>query len=294
MRQYTLQDLQKDFPNDDVCLETIVQARYGDLKFCPHCGAETKFYRLRNKKAYGCKQPHCGFTLSPTANMIFDHSPTPLTKWFYALYLFSVSKNGVSAMELQRHLGVTYKCAWRMCNQIRLLMQQKSNQLSGIVEIDETYIGGRRKGNEGKFDNKTAVIGMVEKKKGSGQVKAIATKRANATVALPFIRAVAKQGSEIQSDESKIYHRVKREYIHRYINHSQEVYSKDGISTNTIEGFWSQMKRSIDETYHCVSPKYLQLYVNEFVYRYNLRQQPIAPNLLELASLKQVKQAHRT
>ena len=269
MKQYTLVDLQKDFPNDDVCLEAIFQARYEDLKFCPHCGAETKFYRLRNKKAYGCKQPHCGFTLSPTTNMIFDHSPTLLTKWFYALYLFSVSKNGVSAMELQRHLGVTYKCAWRMCNQIRLLMQQKSDQLSGIVEIDETYIGG-------------------------GQVKAVATKRADATVALPFIRAMAKQGSEIQSDESKIYHRVKREYVHRYINHSQEEYSKDGISTNTIEGFWSQMKRSIDGTYHCVSPKYLQLYVNEFVYRYNLRQQPIAPSLLELALLKPVQQVHRT
>ncbi len=293
MKQYTLVDLQKDFPNDDVCLEAIFQARYGKLEFCPHCGAETKFYRLRKKKAYGCKQPHCGFSLSPTANMIFDHSPTPLTKWFYALYLFSVSKNGVSAMELQRHLGVTYKTAWRMCNQIRLLMQQKSNPLSGIVEIDETYIGGRHKGNEGKFDNKTAVIGMVEKRKGTGQVKAIATKRADATVALPFIRAMAKQGTEIQSDESTIYHRVKREYVHRFINHSQEEYSKDGISTNTIEGFWSQMKRSIDGTYHCVSPKYLQLYVNEFVYRYNLRQQPIAPSLLELASLKQVQPARQ-
>lgn len=291
MKQYTLVDLQKDFPNDDVCLEAIFQARYGNLKFCPHCGAETKFYRLKKKKAYGCKQPHCGFTLSPTANMIFDHSPTPLTKWFYALYLFSVSKNGVSAMELQRHIGVTYKTAWRMCKQIRWLMQQSSNPLSGIVEIDETYIGGVRKKSkqQSQWDNKTAVIGMVEKRKGTGQVTAITTKRADATVALPFIRAMAKQGTEIQTDESKIYHRVKREYVHRYINHRKEEYAKDGISTNTIEGFWSQMKRSIDGTYHCVSPKYLQLYVDEFVYRYNLRQQPIAPSLLELASLKRVR-----
>ena len=216
--------------------------------------------------------------------MIFDHSPTALTKWFYALYLFSVAKNGVSAKELQRHIGVTYKCAWRMCKQIRLLMQQTGAPLlSGIVEIDETYIGGKRRTHVGKWDNKTAVIGIVEKKKGSGRVRAIATKRADATVALPFIRAVARQGTEIQTDESKIYHRVKREYAHRYINHSKEEYSKDGISTNTIEGFWSQMKRSIDGTYHSVSPKYLQLYVNEFVYRYNLRDQVIAPSLLELA-----------
>lgn len=288
MKQYTLVDLQKDFPNDDVCLDAIFKARYGNLKFCPHCGAETKFYRLKKKKAYGCKQPHCGFTLSPTANMIFDHSPTHLTKWFYALYLFSVSKNGVSAMELQRHLGVTYKTAWRMCRQIRLLMQQGGNPLSGVVEIDETYIGGKHK-RKGMLDNKTAVIGMVEKKKGTGQVTAIATKRADASIALPFIRAMAKQGSEIQTDESKIYHRVKREYAHRFVSHSKEEYSKNGVSTNTIEGFWSQMKRSIDGTYHCVSPKYLQFYVNEFVYRYNLRDQPIGPTLLELASLKRVR-----
>ncbi len=288
MKQYTLVDLQHDFPNDDACLDAIFKARYDQLKFCPHCGAETRFYRLRKKKAYACMQQHCGFTLSPTANMIFDHSPTPLTKWFYALYLFSVSRNGVSAMELQRHLGVTYKTAWRMCKQIRLLMQQSGNPMSGIVEIDETYIGGKHK-REGMLDNKTAVIGMAEKQKGNGQVAAIATQRADASVALPFIRAMAKQGTEIQTDESKIYHRVKREYAHRFVNHSKEEYSNDGVSTNTIEGFWSQMKRSIDGTYHCVSPKYLQFYVNEFVYRYNLRHQPIGPTLLELASLKPVR-----
>src|SRR5436305_2157801 len=107
---------------------------------------------------------------------------------------------------------------------------------------------------------------MVEKKKGEGKITAITTKQANATVALPFIRAMARHGTEIQTDESRIYHRVKREYAHRFINHSKEEYSVNGVSTNTIEGFWSQMKRSIDGTYHCVSPKYLQLYANEFVF----------------------------
>jgi ISXO2 transposase-like protein/transposase-like zinc ribbon protein len=292
-KYYTLVDFQKDFPNDDVCLETIFQVRYGKLQFCPHCGAETTFYKLKKKKAYACKQPHCGFTLSPTAGMIFDHSPTPLTKWFYALYLFSVAKNGVSAMELQRHLGVTYKCAWRMCQQIRWLMQQSGAPLTGTIEIDETYIGGKHQGNPGKFDNKIAVIGMVEKQKGTGQIKAMTTKRADASVALPFIRAMARQGTKVQTDESRIYHRVKRDFEHAFINHSKEEYSKDGISTNTIEGFWSQMKRSIDGTYHCVSPKYLQLYVNEFVYRYNLRDQVIGPHLLERAwsqPLKPIRQ----
>ena len=111
-------------------------------------------------------------------------------------------------------------------------------------------------------------------------------KQANATEALPFIRAMARQVTELQTDESRIYHRVKREYAHRFINHSKEEYAVNGISTNTIESFWSQMKRSFDGTYHCVSPKYLQIYVNEFVFRYNVRQDVVYPHLLAKAGLR--------
>jgi len=285
--RYTIDTLHEQFPSNDACLDYLFAQQYGTQAVCPKCGvANPRYYRVRNRKCFACND--CGYQLSPLAHTIFHKSETPLTKWFYAIYLFGVGKNGVSAKEVERHLGVTYKCAWRMAKQIRLMMQQGGNPLSGIVEIDETYIGGKHQ-QEGKFDNKTAVIGMVEKKKNTGQVTAITTKRADATVALPFIRAMAKQGSEIQTDESAIYHRVKREYAHHFVDHSKEQYSKDAVSTNTIEGFWSQMKRSIDGTYHCVSPKYLQLYVNEFVYRYNLRQQAVAPTLLELASSRRVR-----
>ena len=254
---------------------------------CPKCGVtESRYYRVRSKKVYECKD--CGNQISPLANTIFHKSETPLKKWFYAMYMFSVSRNGVSGKELERTLGVTYKTAWRMCKQIRLIMQQSDQPLTGIVEIDETYMGGTRRKihQKSQWDNKTAIIGMVEKKKGEGKITAITTKQANATVALPFIRAMATQGTEIQTDESRIYHRVKREYAHRFINHSKEEYSVNGISTNTIEGFWSQMKRSIDGTYHCVSPKYLQLYVNEFVFRYNVRQDAVYPHLLAKAGLR--------
>jgi transposase len=279
--RYTIDTMHQQFPDDDACLKYMFEKRYGDLQACPKCGVVSpKFHRVRSKKVYECQD--CGHQISPLANTIFHKSETPLKKWFYAIYLFGAGKNGVSAKEIERHLGVTYKTAWRMAKQIRLMMQQGDNPLSGVVEIDETYIGGKHK-REGMLNNKTAIIGMVEKKKGEGQVTAIATKRADATVALPFIRAMAKQGTEIQTDESKIYHRVKREYVHRFINHSKEEYSKDGISTNTIEGFWSQLKRSIDGTYHCVSPKYLQYYVNEFVFRYNHRQVAAFPALMEVA-----------
>ncbi len=276
--RYTVDNLHEQFPNDDVCLDFMFNQQYGNLAACAKCGVvNPRYYRVRGRKCYACND--CGYQLSPLANTIFHKSDTSLKKWFYAIFLFGVGKNGVSAKEIERHLGVTYKTAWRMAKQIRLMMQQGDNPLSGVVEVDETYIGGKHL-RQGMLDNKTAVIGMVEKKKGTGQVKAMATKRADATVALPFIRAMAKQGSEIQSDESTIYHRVKREYVHRFINHSKEEYSKNGISTNTIEGFWSQMKRSIDGTYHCVSPKYLQFYVDEFVYRYNHRDVAAFPALL--------------
>lgn len=285
--RYTIDNLHQQFPDDNACLDYIFQQRFGDMVACPKCGVtEPKYYRVRSKKVYECKD--CGNQISPLANTIFHKSETPLKKWFYAMYMFSVSRNGVSGKELERTLGVTYKTAWRMCKQIRLMMQQSDQPLTGVVEIDETYMGGTRRKvhQKSQWDNKTAVIGMVEKKKGEGRITAITTKQANATVALPFIRAMARQGTEIQTDESRIYHRVKREYAHRFINHSKEEYSVNGISTNTIEGFWSQMKRSIDGTYHCVSPKYLQLYVNEFVFRYNVRQDAVYPHLLAKAGLR--------
>lgn len=279
---YTVDSLHEQFPDDSACLDYMFLQQYGELKTCPKCGVTNpRFYRVKKRKCYACND--CGYQVSPLANTIFHKSETSLKKWFYAIFLFGVGKNGVSAKEIERHLGVTYKTAWRMAKQIRLMMQQDDNPLSGVVEIDETYIGGKHV-REGMLSNKTAVIGMVEKQKATGQVKAIATKRADATVALPFIRAMAKQGSEIQSDESTIYHRVKREYFHRFITHSKEEYSKDGVYTNTIEGFWSQMKRSIDGTYHCVSPKYLQFYVDEFVFRYNHRHQAAFPELLKVAA----------
>ena len=281
--RYTIAQFNKDFPNDDVCLDTIFENRYGDVKDCPKCGVvNTKFYRVTGRKCYACM--HCGYQLHPLAQTIFHKSETPLKSWFYAIYLFSVSKNGVAAKELERHLGVTYKTAHRMARQIRLLMQQDSDKLTGIVEADETYIGGTRKKYQqvhSQYDNKQAVVGIVEK---NGNAKAFATKSANATNTIPFLKANIESGSTIHTDESRIYTRVKRDFDHAFVNHSKYEYVKAGVSTNTIEGFWGQLKRSLDGTYHSVSPKYLQTYVNEFVFRYNLRGVAVYPVLLEQAS----------
>jgi transposase len=281
--RYTIDTLHEKFPNDDACLDYMFEQQYGGLVACPKCGvANPRYYRVRNRKCYECND--CGHQLSPLANTIFHKSDTPLKKWFYAMYQFSVSRNGVSAKELERTLGVTYKTAWRMAKQIRLMMQQDGSKLSGVVEADETYVGGIQPENKGSmWDNTTAVVGIVEKKKNSGKLKAFTTKHADATVALPFLRAHITPGSTLHTDDSRIYARVKRDFDHQFVNHSKQEYVRAGIHTNTIEGFWGQLQRSIDGTYHCVSPKYLQLYVNEFVFRYNVRQYAVYPYLLAKA-----------
>ncbi|MCA9331363.1 IS1595 family transposase [Candidatus Saccharibacteria bacterium] len=282
VERYTVDTFHLDFPDDATCLDYMFNLAYGNLPACPQCGVtKPRYYRVRNRKCYACND--CGYQISPLANTIFHKSETPLTKWFYAIYLFSVGKNGVSAKELERHLGVTYKTAWRMAKQIRLMMQQGGSPLTGTVEADETYIGGKTR-RDRMYDNKTAVVGIVEKQKGTGQVKAFATKQADATVTLPFLRASITPGSTLHTDDSRIYSRVKRDFSHEFVNHSKLEYVKSGVHTNTIEGFWGQLKRSLDGTYHCVSPKYLQLYVNEFVYRYNHRNVAAFPALIQAAA----------
>ncbi len=277
--RYTVDTLHETFPDDDVCLDYIFQQKYGGLDACPKCGvAEPKYYRVRSRKCYECKD--CGYQISPLAGTIFHKSDTGLKKWFFAMYMFSVSRNGVSAKELERTLGVTYKTAWRMCKQIRLLMQQDGSKLSGIVEADETYIGGVEKDGR-SVRNKTPVLGVVEK---GGQAKAFVSDYATRSRAMSFVRANVEVGAELHTDESRIYYWTKHEYEHKSVNHSRKEYARDKVHTNTIEGFWGQLKRSIDGTYHCVSPKYLQYYVNEFVFRYNFRTVPIFPYLLAMAS----------
>jgi len=279
--RYTVKQFQADYPNDDVCLDTIFQNRYGDVKDCPKCGVvDTKFYRVKARKCYACM--HCGYQLHPLAQTIFHKSETPLTSWFYAIYLFSVSKNGVAAKELERHLGVTYKTAHRMARQIRKLMEDDSDILGPDVEVDETYIGGVRKLKHGKFDNKSVVFGMVER---DGQARTFHVKSSGARVLLPVIIRDVAPNATIYSDEWNSYKSLPRYgYTHTTVNHSKLEYVRGIAHTNTIEGYWSQLKRSIDGTYHSVSPKYLQTYLNEFSFRYNLRGVAVYPVLLGQAS----------
>ncbi|HEY1074727.1 MAG TPA: IS1595 family transposase [Patescibacteria group bacterium] len=267
MNKYTIKHFQADFPDDNACLTYIFRRKYGSDPVCPKCG-KTGFYRVAKRKCFACAW--CSHQLHPTAGSIFHKSPTKLTLWFYALYLASQSKNGVSAKELERHLGVTYKCAWRIAYKIRELMKQPTTQLEGTVEMDEMYVGGRKKGITGRGAvGKMPVVGVVQR---GGEARAEVTVDTAVYTIKPLMRKHVKFGSELMTDTYSSYYNAKKwGYTHKQINHKKEQYVKGKIHTNTIEGFWSQVKRSIDGTYHAVSPKYLQFYLDEFVYRYNHR-----------------------
>jgi transposase len=212
------------------------------------------------------------------AGTLFHHTTTPLKLWFYAIYLFSVSKNGVSAKELERQLGVTYETAWRMANRIRATMKQGDGLLSGIVEADEAYIGGRRRTSAWRR-HKTPLLGAVARG-GELRVQVIYDSPTQRDVAT-FVGNTIKVGSVLQTDESQLYKRVGVLYGHRKVKHSGFEFVREDDYTNTIEGFWGIFKPYLDGTHRSVSKRWLHLYVNEAVWKYNHRQESLYPLILD-------------
>jgi len=277
--KYTIKNFQRDFPNDDVCLDYLFKARFGNDYLCPKC-SKTGFHRVKGRKAYACAW--CGYHLSPTADTIFHKSSTSLVNWFFAIYLMSQSKNGVSAKEIQRHLGCTYKTAWRVGQQIRSLMKQGSDVMSGTIEADETFIGGRKKGMKFKGgQGKASVMGMVKR---GGKVKTKVIPDRQTHTLLKALKDNVEFGSNLITDDYPVYRKAGRiGLFHDSVNHSKEEYVRGKVHTNTIEAHWSQLKRSISGTYHCVSWKYLQSYVDEFAYYHNHRHS-VCPVFFDLLS----------
>lgn len=254
MKTYSIKDFRKEFSTERACLDYIFAKKYPNLK---------GYYFVEGRKCYANSK---GKQIHPVKGTIFEKSSTPLTLWFFALYLFSVSKNGVSAKELQRQLGVTYKTAWRIGKQIRSLMTQGDDKLFGTVEVDETYIGGTRR-LKVKMENKKPIIGLVERK---GRLKANIIPNRETHTILNQVRDNVKRGSYLMTDDFRVYHKTpKMGYQRSGIKHSRKQYVRGNVHTNTIEGFWSQLKRSIDGTYHSVSKKHLQSYVDQFVFSRN-------------------------
>jgi len=269
MERYSLKDFERDFPNDDVCLEWLKNHLYPNGITCQKCQRVTKHYRIKGRTAYSCDI--CGTHFYPMAQTILKKSTTPLTSWMYAIYLLASTRCGVSAKQLQRELGVTYKTAWRMFHQIRSLLMNDVSSLSGPVEADETYVGGKHPGKRGRgAGGKTPVFGIVER---GGSVIATVVPNVQGRTIKPILSAHVTPGSTVYTDEFHSYDGLGFiGFSHHRVNHSSKQYviGKD-IHTNTIEGFWSQLKRSIDGSYHHVSPKWLPSYIAEYSFRYSHR-----------------------
>jgi transposase len=290
--RYTRNQFDREFPDDDACLEQVKEQRFpGGMAVCHKCEGPRKHYRVRGRTAYACD--HCGNHIYPLAGTIFEKSSTSLRIWFQAMYLMGSTRCGISAKQIQRETGVTYKTAWRMFKQIRSLMSEDVRLGGGGgVEVDEAYFGGRRKGASGRMlrgdINKTAVIGLVERK---GCVAAQVTRDVKAETVLPIMKECILPESTVFTDEFPIYNGVPRMdgmgYEHRRINHDQKIYVMGDDHTNTIEGFWSLVKRGIGGVYHAVSTKYLQSYLDEYSFRYNRRE---SGNLIFPALLARVSE----
>lgn len=194
----------------------------------------------------------------------------------------SQTRCGISAKQLERELGVTYKTAWRMANKIRSMLQDNDDEpFSGTVEMDETYVGGKRRGTKrgrpGKDSHKTPVFGMAQRnsEKGKGRVVAKAVPDAKRATVMPHVRKKVLPESMVYTDEYRIYDSLNREgYQHDRVHHAEEVYVAGDVHTNTVEGFWSLLKRGIGGVYHSVSSKHLQGYLDEYSFRYNHRDEP--------------------
>src|SRR3990170_1645780 len=279
MKPYTIKDFQRDYPDDAACLEWLKNYLYPEgivceNAACPRTGKVTKHYRVVSRPSYSCA--YCGHHVHPTAGTIFHKSTTPLRLWFFAVHLMATTRCGISAKQIQRETGVTYKTAWRMFRQIRTLLQEPVTPLSGEVEVDETYIGGRKRtygtrqeAARERLKNKQVVAGHVQR---GGKVRAIHLPYGTANVLLPHVRRFVLPASIIYTDELPIYGRLSAfGYAHRRINHAAQVYVDGDVHTNTVEGFFSLVKRGISGVYHAVSAKYLQSYLNEYSFRYNHR-----------------------
>ena len=277
-KQPTIYEVFERFNSEEKCIAHFERIRWPNGLRCVRCDSERVFKfngegkTGRTRHLYECVD--CRYQYSVTVGTIFHDSHLPLTKWFLAIYWICSAKKGISAKFLQSQLGGSYKTSWYMAHRIRLAMQEDEGfcqKFEGICEVDETYIGGKAKGPRGRgAANKIPVVGMKEKT--SGKIRVRAVKNVKATTLKSFIRETAECGAEIHHDEFKSYLWLEgSEFAHRSVNHSKTYVTAEGTTTNGVENVWSLFKRGIVGVFHKVSDKYLQLYLDEFAFRFNNR-----------------------
>jgi len=275
MSKLTVQQFFKMFPTDEACIAHVMKVRHGLRHVCRKCGVEASFHRLADRRAFSCAQ--CGDHVYPTAGTILQDSRTSPQLWFYAIYLFIATRHGVSGKELQRQLGVTYKTAYRMGQQIRDLMSTVDGfeMLRGHVEVDEAEIGGvARRAN--RYAKKTIVVGLKQR---GGPIQMEIVPNTKTESLRPVVMGRILPGSIVSTDENRAYHLLTEEgYTHGTVNHSKKEYARTDealgtvVSVNAVESFWRLFKYSIRSTHIHVSKKHMARYLGEFTFRSNHRQ----------------------
>lgn len=280
----------KKFPDQDTCLSYLEQVRWGNKPVCPYCKSDNT-YKLdgENRHRHHCNGCHRSFRV--TVGTIFHRTHLPLQKWFLAITLMLNAKKGISSRQLARDLDVHPESAWRISHQIRKAMGSHPDLLQGIIEMDETYVGGKPrpgsgKSKRGRGTNKVPVIGMVQR---NGPVKAFVSidRRITSDRMLELVRGHVdtSKGNWLLTDEFRSYNQMNKIVAHLAINH-QESYADGDVHTNTIESFWAILKRGIIGQFHRVTLKYLQRYVDEFAWRFNRRMTGCAFDELIMEGLK--------
>ena len=278
MKQFkSLPDLLTYFHDEKVCREYLVKQRWNGNPVCPHCSnQEKKIYIIENGKRYKCSD--CKKKFSVTVGTVFEHIRIPLYKIFAAIYIATAHKKGISSCQLARDLGITQKSAWLVLHKIReMLKANNPGLLTGQVQADETFVGGKNKNrhadkkvkeSQGRsVKDKTPVLGLLS----DGRVNTEVIPDTKVSTLKPIIKAMVEEGSIIVTDEWLGYSGLSENFQHEVLKHSEDEFVRGGFHTNSIEGFWSLLKRGIFGIYHSVSTKHLQRYTTEFEYRYNTR-----------------------
>lgn len=264
-KKYGIISLHKEFPTSDACLQFIFNARHST-----ECSCGGSYQMRKGRKSFQCSK--CRHHIAPLVGTIFEKSDTPLTLWFHAILFFSNAKSSISAKELQRELEVTYKTAWRMAHLIRKALPKDDSPLSGEVEMDTAYFGG--KGNAGKNNtnlsvvmaNKSPVMAVIERK---GRTRAQVVPDAKAKTIKNFLWQNVSTEATLMTDSATTYENVAMPYKRETVNHSKGVYKNDRAHINNVESFWAHIKRSIKGTHKSVSFKHLQTYLDGFVWHRN-------------------------
>lgn len=279
------------FSIEEACREYLVQVLWNGKPKCPRCKGHNKIYEYKSRPIYCCGK--CNRQFRVTTGTIFENSKIKLTDWFLAIRLMLGNSKGVSSIQLAKELKITQKSAWYLEHHIRIMMGNSdwSGLLSGVIEVDETYIGGRvRGGKRGRGTSKAKVFGMLER---DGELRIMTVKKVDSWTLHPIIYNNIEIGSFIMSDEWGAYNGLEDDYGHAVINHGKRHYADGDVHVNSLEGAWGLLKRSLKSIYHRPSKKYMDLYLAEFEFKYNSRKNVIQVTFRNALKQSKIRTSHK-